>query len=497
MGKPTGFLEFKRQPIPDRSPLQRLKDWKEIHDHRVDENVSTQAARCMDCGVPYCHTGMTIEGVASGCPINNLIPEFNDLVYRGRWEEALGRLRKTNNFPEFTGRVCPAPCEGSCVLGVIDPAVTIKNIECSIIDRGWEEGWLPPTPPEERTGKKVAVVGSGPAGLSCADQLNKAGHEVTVYERADRIGGLLMYGIPNMKLDKREVVERRVNLMREEGVKFVTNANIGVTHDIEEIRKETDAIVLCCGATVPRDLPIEGRTLNGVHFAMEFLSSNTKSLLDNDFSDTRPPIDAKGKNVVVIGGGDTGTDCVGTSLRHECTNVIQLEILAKPPGERTDNNPWPEWPRVYKMDYGQEEANDIQGQDPREYLVSSKRFIGNASGDVSELELVRVEWVRDADSGRFTPQEVEGSNRIIKADLVLLAMGFLGPDQTIVEKLGLDTDARSNVSAEFEKYTTTVEGVFAAGDMRRGQSLVVWAINEGRGAARECDRFLMGQTQLP
>ncbi|MDC0275470.1 glutamate synthase subunit beta [Verrucomicrobiales bacterium] len=497
MGKPTGFLEFKRQPIPDRSPLQRLKDWKEIHDHRVDENVSTQAARCMDCGVPYCHTGMTIEGVASGCPINNLIPEFNDLVYRGRWEEALGRLRKTNNFPEFTGRVCPAPCEGSCVLGVIDPAVTIKNIECSIIDRGWEEGWLPPTPPEERTGKKVAVVGSGPAGLSCADQLNKAGHEVTVYERADRIGGLLMYGIPNMKLDKREVVERRVNLMREEGVKFVTNANIGVTHDIEEIRKETDAIVLCCGATVPRDLPIEGRTLNGVHFAMEFLSSNTKSLLDNDFSDTRPPIDAKGKNVVVIGGGDTGTDCVGTSLRHECTNVIQLEILAKPPGERADNNPWPEWPRVYKMDYGQEEANDIQGQDPREYLVSSKRFIGNASGDVSELELVRVEWVRDADSGRFTPQEVEGSNRIIKADLVLLAMGFLGPDQTIVEKLGLDTDARSNVSAEFEKYTTTVEGVFAAGDMRRGQSLVVWAINEGRGAARECDRFLMGQTQLP
>lgn len=497
MGKPTGFLEFKRQPIPDRSPLQRLKDWKEIHDHRVDENVSTQAARCMDCGVPYCHTGMTIEGVASGCPINNLIPEFNDLVYRGRWEEALGRLRKTNNFPEFTGRVCPAPCEGSCVLGVIDPAVTIKNIECSIIDRGWEEGWLPPTPPEERTGKKVAVVGSGPAGLSCADQLNKAGHEVTVYERADRIGGLLMYGIPNMKLDKREVVERRVNLMREEGVKFVTNANIGVTHDIEEIRKETDAIVLCCGATVPRDLPIEGRTLNGVHFAMEFLSSNTKSLLDNDFSDTRPPIDAKGKNVVVIGGGDTGTDCVGTSLRHECTNVIQLEILAKPPGERADNNPWPEWPRVYKMDYGQEEANDIQGQDPREYLVSSKRFIGNASGDVSELELVRVEWVRDADSGRFTPQEVEGSNRIIKADLVLLAMGFLGPDQTIVEKLGLNTDARSNVSAEFEKYTTTVEGVFAAGDMRRGQSLVVWAINEGRGAARECDRFLMGQTQLP
>lgn len=496
MGKPTGFLEFERQPIPDRSPLQRVKDWKEIHDLRVDENVSTQAARCMDCGVPYCHTGMTIEGVASGCPINNLIPEFNDLVYRGRWEEALGRLRKTNNFPEFTGRVCPAPCEGSCVLGVIDPAVTIKNIECAIVDRGWEEGWLPPTPPEQRTGKKVAVVGSGPAGLSCADQLNKAGHEVTVYERADRIGGLLMYGIPNMKLDKVEVVERRVNLMREEGVKFVTNANIGVTHDIEEIRKESDALVLCCGATKARDLPIEGRTLNGVHFAMEFLGENTKSLLDNNFDDTPPPIDAKGKHVVVIGGGDTGTDCVGTSLRHECASVVQLEILAKPPSERADNNPWPEWPRVYKMDYGQEEASEIQGQDPREYLVSSKRFIGNAGGDVSELELVRVEWIRDSNSGRFTPQEVEGSNRIIKADLVLLAMGFLGPDQTIVEKLDLKTDARSNVAAEFEKYTTTVEGVFAAGDMRRGQSLVVWAINEGRGAARECDRYLMGQTQL-
>jgi glutamate synthase (NADPH/NADH) small chain len=439
---------------------------------------------------------MTIEGVASGCPINNLIPEFNDLVYRGRWEEALGRLRKTNNFPEFTGRVCPAPCEGSCVLGVIDPAVTIKNIECAIVDRGWEEGWLPPTPPKERTGKKVAVVGSGPAGLSCADQLNKAGHEVTVYERADRIGGLLMYGIPNMKLDKVEVVERRVNLMREEGVKFVTNANIGVTHDIEEIRKESDALVLCCGATKARDLPIEGRTLNGVHFAMEFLGENTKSLLDNNFDDTPPPINAKGKHVVVIGGGDTGTDCVGTSLRHECASVVQLEILAKPPSERADNNPWPEWPRVYKMDYGQEEASEIQGQDPREYLVSSKRFIGNADGDVSELELVRVEWIRDANSGRFTPREVEGSNRIIKADLVLLAMGFLGPDQTIVEKLDLETDARSNVSAEFEKYSTTVEGVFAAGDMRRGQSLVVWAINEGRGAARECDRYLMGQTQL-
>jgi glutamate synthase (NADPH) small chain len=497
MGKPTGFLEHQRQPIPDRPALERVKDWKEIHAEREDDKVSTQAARCMDCGTPYCHTGMTLAGVASGCPINNLIPEWNDLVYRGRWDEALDRLRRTNNFPEFTGRVCPAPCEGSCVLGVIEPPVTIKNMECAIVDRGWEEGWIQPQPPAQRTGKKVAVIGSGPAGLSCADQLNKVGHAVTVFERADRIGGLLMYGIPNMKLEKREVVERRVDLMRQEGVQFETNAHIGVTHDIEQIRKDYDAIVLCCGATKPRDLPIEGRDLKGVHFAMEFLGSNTKSLLDNNFDDTRPPIDAKGKNVVVIGGGDTGTDCVGTSLRHGCANVVQLEILAKPPLERSSANPWPEWPKIFKVDYGQQEAHEIQGEDPRQFLVSSKRLISNADGEVTELELVQVEWVRDESSGRFMPKEIEGSNHIIKADLVLLAMGFLGPEQTIVENLGLKTTNRSNVDANFDEYTTSVEGVFAAGDMRRGQSLVVWAINEGRGAARECDRYLMGRTQLP
>ena len=497
MGKPTGFLEYQRQPIPNRPPLERVKDWKEVHANRNDADVSTQAARCMDCGTPYCHTGINIGGVASGCPINNLIPEWNDLVYNGRWEEALGRLRKTNNFPEFTGRVCPAPCEGSCVLGIIEPQVTIKNIECSIIDKGWEEGWLPPKPPEQRTGKKVAVIGSGPAGLSCADQLNQAGHEVTVYERADRIGGLLMYGIPNMKLDKRKVVERRVQLMRDEGITFVTNANIGVTHDIEDIRKESDAVVLCCGATQPRNLPIEGRDLDGVHFAMEFLTTNTRSLLDNDFDDTRPAIDAKGKHVVVIGGGDTGTDCVGTSLRHGCASVVQLEIMAKPPGERAPNNPWPEWPRTFKVDYGQEEANEIQGDDPREYLVTTKRMVGNANGAVSELEISGVEWKHHETTKRMGPQDVAGSQRTIKADLVLLAMGFLGPEQTLVEKLGLKTDPRSNVAAPFEKFNTNVEGVFAAGDMRRGQSLVVGALNEGRGAARECDRYLLNRTTLP
>ena len=497
MGKPTGFLEYERQPIPDRPPLERVKDWKEIHADREDVKVSTQASRCMDCGTPYCHTGMTLAGVASGCPIYNLIPEWNDLVYRNRWKEALSRLRKTNNFPEFTGRVCPAPCEGACVLGVIEPPVTIKNIECSVIDRGWEEGWLQPEPPALRTGKTVAVIGSGPAGLACADQLNRVGHEVTVFERDDRIGGLLMYGIPNMKLDKREVVDRRIQLMRDEGVHFVTNAHVGVTHGIEEIRRDFDAVVLCCGATRPRDLPIEGRDLNGVHFAMEFLTANTKSLLDHDFDGTRPPIDAKGRHVVVIGGGDTGTDCVGTSLRHGCAGVVQLEILPKPPLERAPDNPWPEWPRIFRVDYGQEEAHAVQGSDPREYLVTAKRFLGDANGNVRELELVGVEWVRDDETGRYNPNEVEGSLRTVKADLVLLAMGFLGPEETLVKKLGLETDARSNVAAEDGKYETSIEGVFAAGDMRRGQSLVVWAINEGRGAARECDRHLMGHTQLP
>lgn len=496
MGKPTGFLEYERSTIPDRAPLERVKDWKEIHEHRNDEAVSRQGARCMDCGTPYCHTGMTLSGMASGCPINNLIPEFNDLVYKGRWEDALQRLRKTNNFPEFTGRVCPAPCEGSCVLGVIEPPVTIKNIECSIIDRGWEEGWLQPNPPKERTGKRVAVIGSGPSGLACADELNKVGHSVTVYERADRIGGLLMYGIPNMKLDKQEIVDRRVNLMREEGVQFITKAHVGRDFPINELRQQYDAIVLCCGATKARDLPIPGREFKGVHFAMEFLTANTQTILDHDMDDTTCPIHAKGKNVIVIGGGDTGTDCVGTSLRHGCKNVVQLEIMPKPPLQRAANNPWPEWPKVYKMDYGQEEASVIQGQDPRQYLIMTKRFMGDKNGNLTGLEIVDIEWVKD-DAGRMAPKEKEGSARVLPCEIALLAMGFLGPEQTLVEKLGLETDARSNVQAEYGDYRTNIEGIFAAGDMRRGQSLVVWAINEGRGAARECDRFLMGTTNLP
>ncbi len=493
MGKPTGFLDYQRKTIPYRDPKERVKDWNEVHCKHEDEPLQKQGARCMDCGIPYCHTGILLSGMASGCPINNLIPEFNDLVYRGRWREALQRLKKTNNFPEFTGRVCPAPCEGSCVLGSIDPPVTIKNIECAIIDKGWDEGWLEPRPPEQRTGKKVAVVGSGPAGLACADELNQAGHSVTVFERADRIGGLLMYGIPNMKLEK-STLDRRVQLMRDEGVEFVTKAHIGVDQPVEKLREEFDAIALCCGATQPRDLPIEGREFEGVHFAMEFLTKNTQTLL-SDKPDAFP-INAKGKDVVVIGGGDTGTDCVGSSLRQGCKSLTQLEILPQPGNERTPDNPWPEWPKIYRIDYGQEENIALNGKDPREYLVMTKRFLNDDKGKLSGLEIVHIEWAKD-DKGRMFPKEVEGTLQTIPCQLAFLAMGFLGPEQSIVEKLALETDERSNVKAEYGKFETNIEGVFAAGDMRRGQSLVVWAINEGRGCARELDLFLMGSTNLP
>ncbi len=498
MGKPTGFMEIARKTDSEIAPIERLKNWREFKIHGDDKERAAQGARCMDCGTPFCHTGHIVSGMASGCPVNNLIPEWNDLVFRGRWKEALERLRKTNNFPEFTGRVCPAPCEGSCVRGVIEPPVTIKNNECAIIDKGWEEGWMIPNPPKTRTGKKVAVVGSGPAGLSCADQLNLAGHDVTVFEREDRIGGLLMYGIPNMKLDKEEVVQRRVDLMAAEGVGFKTGIAIGkdATWTAEKLRADFDAIVLCCGATLGRDLPIENRDAKGIHLAMEFLTENTRYQLDHRFDGTNPPLNATGKDVVVIGGGDTGTDCVGTSLRHGCKSVIQLEIMPKPPMERAADNPWPEWPKVYRMDYGQEEAAAVQGQDPRSYLVQTKRFTKDDAGNVSGLEICEIEWGKD-DQGRFVPKEKAGTARVIPAQLVLLAMGFLGPEQDIVRQFALETDARSNVKAEHGKYTTNVPGVFAAGDMRRGQSLVVWAINEGRGAARECDRFLMGVTNLP
>jgi glutamate synthase (NADPH/NADH) small chain len=493
MGKPTGFIEYLRELPLDRSAVERIKDWNEFHYHMSEEKLRVQGARCMDCGVPFCHTGTLISGMASGCPINNLIPEWNDLVYRGLWHEALDRLHKTNNFPEFTGRVCPAPCEGSCVLGINSPPVTIKTIEAAIADRGWDSGWIVAEAPETRTGKTVAVVGSGPAGLCAAAQLNRAGHTVTVFERADRVGGLLMYGIPNMKLDK-ALVQRRVDQMIAEGVVFKTNAEVGAEISSQQLMDEFDAIVICTGATKGRDLPIEGRNLKGIHFAMEFLHANTKALLDQKWNGNF--ISGKGKDVVVIGGGDTGTDCVGTSMRHGCKSLAQLEILPRPPMERSKDNPWPEWPKVYRLDYGQEEAAAVFGDDPRVYLTTAKKFLGDDHGHVKEVHTVEIEWGKD-EQGRFVPKEVPGTEKIRPAQLVLLAMGFLGPEQSLLESLGVERDPRSNVKADFGKFQTSIPKVFAAGDARRGQSLVVWAFNEGRAAARECDRFLMGRTDLP
>ena len=499
VGKPTGFKEYARQAAPYRNAVERIADFKEIYTEHDEARLATQASRCMDCGVPFCQSPDMIHG-RSGCPIHNLIPEWNDLVYRGQWRDALDRLHKTNNFPEFTGRVCPAPCEGSCVLGITDPAVTIKNIEMAIVDRGFAEGWVVPLPPAVRSGKSVAVVGSGPAGLAAAAQLNKAGHQVTVYERADRIGGLLMYGIPNMKLDK-GIVERRVDLMRQEGVTFVTSADVGDgtngTVSVTDLVDDVDALLLTTGATVPNNLPIPGRELDGVHFAMEFLTQNTKSLLDGGYlhAEGGPPhppedgntISAKDKNVIVIGGGDTGTDCIGTAMRHGCKTLTNFEIVPEPFPDRAENNPWPTWPFIYRVDYGHEEATAKFNRDPRQYRTSAVEFLGDGNGKVTSLTAAEYE--------NF--QKIDGTEQTFEADLVLLAMGFRGPEQYVSEPLGLELDQRSNYLAEKGDYRTSNGKVFAAGDCRSGQSLVVRAINEGREAAREVDRFLTGTTELP
>ena len=488
--KQGGFMKYEREPLSYRPVDERMKDYDEVLAPPVSavnsDLLKTQSARCMDCGTPYCLNKDT------GCPLGNLIPEWNNLVWQGRWKEAADRLLATNNFPEFTGRVCPAPCEGSCVLGINQNPVTIKTMEVSIIDRAFEEGWIKPHPPTRRTGRRVTIIGSGPSGMAAADQLNKMGHSVTVFERADRIGGLMMYGVPNMKAGKNEIVQRRVDLMAAEGVKFVTNAAVGKDVDIKPLKRESDAIVLAAGATKPRDLPIEGRDLNGVHFAMEFLTANTKSLLDSNHKDGNF-ISAKGKKVIVIGGGDTGTDCIGTAVRHGATDVINLELLSKPSEARSPGNPWPYYPRVFKVDYGHAEATQAFGQDPRIYDVLTKRFIGDESGNLVGIELVDVVWTPPSNGGRPTFTEVEGSNRIIEADLVLLAMGFLGPEETLAEALGIELDERSNFKAKYGNFATSIDGVFAAGDCRRGQSLVVWAIAEGRQAADSCNQYLMSK----
>ena len=486
--KVRGFVEYEREALGYRDATERLKDWKEVHRHdpadAIKPLLSTQSARCMDCGTPFCHQTNT------GCPLGNKIPEWNELVHQGRWRDALDRLHETNNFPEFTGRVCPAPCEGSCTLGIIENPVTIKSIECTIVDRGFDEGWIVPKPPVKRTGKKVAVIGSGPAGLAAADQLNKAGHLVTVYERADRIGGLMMYGVPNMKADKMEIVQRRVDLLAAEGIVFVTNAHIGTEGhpSIHDIRDECDAVVLACGATKPRDLPVEGRDLEGVHFAMEFLHANTKSLLDSNLSDGNY-IDAEGKSVVVIGGGDTGTDCIGTSLRHGCKSVVNFELMTKPPDVRAPGNEWPQWPRIFRVDYGHEEATVRDGKDPRTYEVLTKEFIPKAdgSGKIAGVKTVGVRWVKDEATGRMNFEEVEGSEKVWEADLVLLAMGFLGPEQTLVEKLGLDVDQRSNFKAEFGEFETSVPGRF------RRRRLPARAVARGLGHLRGQRRGCQGR----
>lgn len=494
MGKPTGFMEYKRETSEEIKPKQRIKNFNEFHEHLPMEKQRLQGARCMECGVPFCQSGMTLCGMTSGCPLHNLVPEWNDLVYTGNWEQAYERLKKTNNFPEFTSRVCPALCEAACTCGLNGDPVATKENEYAIIENAYDKGYACPKPPKARTGKRVAVVGSGPSGLAVADQLNKRGHLVTVYERSDRVGGLLMYGIPNMKLEK-QIIERKIRVMEAEGITFVTGVDVGKDIKAEKLLKEYDRVVLACGASNPRDINAPGRDAKGIYFAVDFLKANTKSLLDSHFEDGKF-VNTKDKNVVIIGGGDTGNDCVGTAIRHGCKSVTQIEMMPKAPEKRAENNPWPEWPKILKTDYGQEEAIAVFGHDPRIYESTVKEFIKDKSGSLKAVKIVRLSWEKDPATGRMSMKEVPGSEQVLDAEIVLIAAGFMGSQKYVTDAFKVELTERTNVKTEAGAYETSVDNVFVTGDMHRGQSLVVWAIREGREAAREVDESLMGYTNL-
>ena len=494
MGKPTGFMEYDREVSKAVEPKERIKNFDEFHIHLSKKKQEIQGSRCMACGVPFCQSGMTLMGMTSGCPLHNLVPEWNDLIYMGTWEQAYERLHKTNNFPEFTSRVCPALCEAACTCGLHDDPVTVRDNEYGIIENAYEKGYAKANPPKVRTGKKVAVIGSGPAGLAVADQLNRRGHLVTVYERDDRVGGLLMYGIPNMKLEK-SVVDRRIHLMEEEGVKFVLNTNVGKDITAEELLKKYDRVILACGASNPRDIKVPGREAKGIYFAVDFLGKVTKTLLDSNFEKTPYEL-VKDKHVLVIGGGDTGNDCVGTSIRLGAKSVTQLEMMPKPPVERAANNPWPEWPRILKTDYGQEEAIAVFGHDPRVYQTTVTEFIADKKGNICKAKIVKLKSQKDEKTGRMMMVPVEGTEEVIPADVVLIAAGFLGSQKYVTDAFKVSINGRTNVETKPEAYETSVSRVFTAGDMHRGQSLVVWAIREGREAARAVDESLMGYTNL-
>ena len=494
MGKTTGFIEYDRQALSCRAPAERIRDFAEFKLPMEADARRIQAARCMNCGVPFCQSGASFGGAVSGCPLHNLIPEWNDELYSGDLREALSRLLKTNNFPEFTGRVCPALCEAACTCGLNGDPVSTKENEYAIIENAYEKGYAKANPPKVRTDKKVAVVGSGPSGLAVADQLNKRGHHVTVFERSDRIGGLLMYGIPNMKLEK-HIIDRKIKVMEEEGITFVTGANIGQDIKAEKLLKEFDRVVLCCGSSNPRDITAPGRDAKGIYFAVEFLTRNTKSLLDSDFQDKKY-VDTKDKDVVIIGGGDTGNDCVGTAIRHGAKSVTQIEMMPKAPDQRAQNNPWPEWPKVCKTDYGQQEAIAVYGHDPRIYESTVKEFIKDKSGNLKAVKIVSLTWEKDPQTGRMNMKEVAGSEKILDAQIVLIAAGFLGSQKYVTDAFKLELDGRTNVKTAPGKFATSADKVFVAGDMHTGQSLVVKAIRQGRECAREVDESLMGYTNM-